>query len=176
MTRQRRADESGLMLIELLVVCVLLGVVMAGLVNVFVSGTRAASDTDGRFQAQQDTRLAVDRLRSETRCAQSAALTAGVATGAGVTLTLPASCPGGGGAVTWCVNAGTLTRYAGAACSGAGMPFVRSIVSPAPFTLPTPASGTLPQVRVAISANTTGRASDGFSLDYTFTLRNAAPA
>lgn len=171
--RPRLADERGITLIELLIVCLTMGIVMTGVVNVFVSGSRAGSDADARFQAQQDTRLALDRLRFEARCASAATL---VSSGAGVALTLPSVCAHGSGSIAWCVTAGELTRYVGTSCTGTGTPFVGSIVSATPFSLPAPASGTLPQLQVALTANTTGRSSDAFSLADTITLRNAAPA
>lgn len=166
-------DERGFTIVELLIVCATLGIVLTGLVNVFVSSTRAGSDADARFQAQQDDRLALDRLDFEVRCASAATL---VGAGAGVTLTLPATCSHAAGTVTWCVASGTLTRFTGAACSGSGMPFVRAITSPKPFSLPAAASGSLPQLQISIAANASGRTSDTFALTDALTLRNAQRA
>lgn len=173
MSRLRIADERGVTLVELLVVCATLGIVLAGLTNVFVSGARAGADADARFQAQQNVRIALDRLQYDARCASTATLVAG---GAGVALALPAQCSHVTGTVTWCVAAGVLTRFAGATCSGAGLPYVRSVTTAAPFALPTAQLGSLPQLQITLSANTTGRASDAFGLTDTITLRNAARA
>jgi prepilin-type N-terminal cleavage/methylation domain-containing protein len=171
MTRLR--DERGFTLIEMLIVCLTLGIVLTGLVNVFVSGTRAGADADARFQAQQADRLALDKLDYEARCAQQASLVSG---GAGVTLVFVAACTHATGTVTWCVTGGVLTRFVGASCSGTGTPYVRSITSPTPFSLPTPVSGSLPQLQISLTANSAGRSSDGFSLTDTLTLRNAQRA
>ena len=56
------------------------------------------------------------------------------------------------------------------------MPFVSSVTSPTPFTIPAAVSGALPQLQIALSANAVGRAGDGFSLADTITLRNASRA
>jgi len=171
------ADERGVTLVELLVVCATLGIVMAGVVNIFASGARAGADADGRFQAQQNARLGVERLQYEARCASGASLVGGGSgPAAGVVLTLPAICSHASGTITWCVSAGALRRYVGAACTGASQPYVSAVTSAAPFSLPAAVSGSLPQLQVALSANATGRAGDGFSLADTITLRNAPRA
>ena len=68
---RRLAAEDGVTLIELIIVCALLGVVMVGIVNMLISGSRAQRDTSGRVDAQQGARLAIDRLEYEARCASS---------------------------------------------------------------------------------------------------------
>lgn len=67
-----RADERGYSLVELLVVMVILGLVMAGLTAVFVSGSTAEVRFNKRFQGQQQARLALDRVRSDIHCASQA--------------------------------------------------------------------------------------------------------
>jgi type II secretory pathway pseudopilin PulG len=173
MTRLR--DDRGFTIVELLIVCATLGIVLTGLVNVFVSGSRAGADADARFQAQQADRLALDKLEYEARCASGATLVSG---GVGVTLTFQPTCShvAGTASVTWCVASGVLTRFVGTACGGSGTPYARSITSPAPFSLPTPVSGSLPQLAISLSANSSGRSSDGFALTDTLTLRNAQRA
>lgn len=172
----RLRDERGFTIIELLIVCLTLGIVLTGIVNVLVSGSRAGADADARFQAQQNDRLALDKLDYEARCASTAALVSG---GAGVTLTFPSgTCSHVAGAttVTWCVTGGVLTRFVGSTCSGSGLPYAGSITSPTPFALPATVSGSLPQLQISLAANTTGRGSDLFSLTDTLTLRNAQRA
>ena len=94
----RLRDERGFTIIELLIVCLTLGIVLTGIVNVLVSGSRAGADADARFQAQQNDRLALDKLDYEARCASTAALVSG---GAGVTLTFPSgTCSHVAGATT----------------------------------------------------------------------------
>ena len=165
---RRIADERGFMLMEALIVMLILGIVLAALTNTLVSGERAQSDFAGRVNSQQDTRVVLDRLDYEARCATSATLVSG---GAGVQLSLPSQCSHGTGTVTWCVVSGTLYRYAGAGCSASGEPFVRSLSSATPFALST--AGDLPLLQVTLVANTTGRGGDGFSLDGSIALRNA---
>jgi prepilin-type N-terminal cleavage/methylation domain-containing protein len=62
-------SEHGYSLIELLVTMVILGVVLSGLTTVFISGSSAEVNLDLRFQAQQNARLALDRLRVDIHCA-----------------------------------------------------------------------------------------------------------
>jgi prepilin-type N-terminal cleavage/methylation domain-containing protein len=56
-------DERGFTLVEMLFVCIILGVVMAGLTTVFVSGSQAELNLNYRYQAQQSARLALNQLR-----------------------------------------------------------------------------------------------------------------
>ena len=165
------ADERGVTLIELLFVCLIMGILLAGLANVFLSGSRASADATGRLTSQQNTRLALDRLEFEARCATSATRVLG---GAGVTLVLPAQCSHASGNVTWCVASGVLTRYVGTGCTGTSQPFVTGITSALPFSCVAPV-GPLPQLRVDLTVNTTGRSADATSVSDTITLRNAAP-
>jgi prepilin-type N-terminal cleavage/methylation domain-containing protein len=65
-------DERGYTLVEMLVVMSILGTVIAGLTTVFVSGSRAELDLNRRFQAQQQARLAVDKIKLDLHCASAA--------------------------------------------------------------------------------------------------------
>ena len=96
MSRLRRlvACERGYTLIELLQVMVILGVVMTGLGVVFVQASNAELDMNRRFQAQQEARVAVDKMRREIHCSK-AITPAGNATA--VTVTIPSQCPSSGG-------------------------------------------------------------------------------
>jgi prepilin-type N-terminal cleavage/methylation domain-containing protein len=66
------SDERGYTLVEMLVVMTILGVVIAGLTSIFVSGSRAELDLNRRFQAQQQARLALDKIRVDLHCASNA--------------------------------------------------------------------------------------------------------
>ena len=74
----RFQDEGGFTLIEMIAVCAILGIVLAGLTTVFVSGTRAEMNINKRFQAQQSARLSMDKLRvdSHSACAANVPSTA----------------------------------------------------------------------------------------------------
>jgi prepilin-type N-terminal cleavage/methylation domain-containing protein len=65
-------EERGYSLVELLVVMVILSMVLAGLTTVFVGGSTAEVRLNQRFQAQQQARLALDRVRSDIHCASHA--------------------------------------------------------------------------------------------------------
>jgi prepilin-type N-terminal cleavage/methylation domain-containing protein len=65
-------SERGYTLVELLVTMVILSVVVSGLTTVFVSGSNAQVSLNQRFQAQQNARLALDRIRADIHCASAA--------------------------------------------------------------------------------------------------------
>jgi prepilin-type N-terminal cleavage/methylation domain-containing protein len=67
-----RPDEDGYSLVELIVVMAILGVVLSGLTTVFVGGSTAEAQLNHRFQAQQESRAALDRIRTDIHCASSA--------------------------------------------------------------------------------------------------------
>jgi prepilin-type N-terminal cleavage/methylation domain-containing protein len=109
--------ESGYSLVEMLTVMVIMGVVFGGITTVFVSGSKAQAEQDRRFQAQLNTRLALDKIRRDIHCASDVTP---YATNA-VTLKRPSGC---GGDVSWCTAAVTgytnryrLYRQLGASCS-----------------------------------------------------------
>jgi prepilin-type N-terminal cleavage/methylation domain-containing protein len=99
--------EAGYSLVEMLTVMVIMSVVFSGITTVFVSGSKAQADQDRRFQAQLETRLALDKIRRDIHCAS----TADPYSTSNVTLKRPAGC---GGDVTWCAVAvsGFTNRYA----------------------------------------------------------------
>jgi prepilin-type N-terminal cleavage/methylation domain-containing protein len=174
--RPQSEAEAGFSLVELIVTCAILGIVMSGLVNIFVSSERANADATARMTSQQNVRLAFDRLEFEARCAQSAVLQSG---GAGVHLQFPTAwtCAHATGDVTWCVKTGSLVRIVGTTCTGTGQTYVSSITSATPFSCyaPTGSSAPLPQLRVALTVNTTTRRANQTTANDQITMRNAAP-
>lgn len=115
MTRLRTAlarlrDERGYTMIELVQVTVILGVVMAGLTTVFVQASNAELDMNRRFQAQQQARLAVDRMRREVHCAN---LISPTGTSGAITVTIPPQCPTAVGNATTTVTYRTVFVSAG---------------------------------------------------------------
>lgn len=114
--RLRLASERAYTLVEMLTVLVIFGTVMSALLALFVQGTNAELDMNKRFQAQQEARLGLDRLRRDVHCASSIAQ--GTATSSFVTLTVPCVT---GQTVTWC-TLGSGQRYGlyralGSSCS-----------------------------------------------------------
>ena len=78
--RRLRREERGYTLMELLVVMTILGIVMGGITTIFVSGGTAELDLNRRFQAQQQARLALDRIRGDIHCASKAISSTGQST------------------------------------------------------------------------------------------------
>jgi prepilin-type N-terminal cleavage/methylation domain-containing protein len=68
----RLQQASGFTMIEMLVVCLILGVVLTGITTVFVSGSHAELNLNNRFQAQQAARLALDAMRIDAHGACAA--------------------------------------------------------------------------------------------------------
>jgi prepilin-type N-terminal cleavage/methylation domain-containing protein len=78
------ADERGFTLTEMIVVLAILSIVLSALIAVFVSALHTEVDQNRRFEAQQNARLALGKLRREIHCAKQATIEPG---GAAVTLT-----------------------------------------------------------------------------------------
>jgi prepilin-type N-terminal cleavage/methylation domain-containing protein len=66
------SDQRGYTMVEMLVVLLILGIVVTGLTTIFVSGSHAELDLNRRFQAQQQARLALDKIRADLHCATAA--------------------------------------------------------------------------------------------------------
>jgi prepilin-type N-terminal cleavage/methylation domain-containing protein len=118
--RRLLADQRGYSLPELITVLSIMTVVLGSLTAVFVAGANAELDLNRRFQAQNNARIGLDKLRHEVRCASAAAPTG---PSNSVTLTLPTYCKTGSGAITWCVRTesgsrSALYRVPGVACLG----------------------------------------------------------
>jgi prepilin-type N-terminal cleavage/methylation domain-containing protein len=177
-SRGRLHDEAGFTLVELLVTAAILGIVLTGLINIFVSGVRASSDATARMTSQQNVRLAFDRLEYDARCASNATLVSKTGSNAaGVALTLPSQCSHSTGSVVWCISSGWLVRIVGTTCTGSMQKFVASVTSATPFSChaPTGTNAPLPQLDVNLTVDTTTNASDKTTAPDTITMRNAAP-
>jgi prepilin-type N-terminal cleavage/methylation domain-containing protein len=120
--RRRLAGERGYSLSEMLVVLAVIGIVVGALTQLFVSASTAEVDMTKRFQAQQQARLALDKLRREIHCASAVASTGGAWPSASIKITLGSYCPTGSGEVTWCTRAsstpGAWALYRISAASG----------------------------------------------------------
>ncbi len=95
-----RRDERGYTMVEMLVVMLILGIVLTGLTTVFVSGSHAEIDLNRRFQAQQQARLALDKIRADLHCASAAEVDA---TYGYLKLAVNSNCSSTN--VTWCAAA-----------------------------------------------------------------------
>ena len=121
-TRAHVAAEHGVSIIELLVTMVIMIVVVTALTSVIVEASKAQVRTSRTAQAQDQGRLALDKLRRELHCANSVSVVnaSGTAVAAGtdgnqIRITLGGYCPSNGLTtdaattvyVTWCTAAST---------------------------------------------------------------------
>jgi Tfp pilus assembly protein PilW len=97
-------DPGGYTLIELLGVLAIFLTIVTALTTLFVSGSKAELDANNRFQAQQNARLALDKLRRELHCSSGVTNTDGSALTSvpvvAIRVELPAHCPTAVGADT----------------------------------------------------------------------------
>ncbi|MEK6276014.1 MAG: type II secretion system protein [Actinomycetota bacterium] len=112
--RRRLPGQAGYSLIELICVLAILGTVVGALTTLFVRATNAEFESNRRFQAQQEARIAVDKMRREVHCASAITPTGAAAS---ISVTLPSQCPSVGGipggaptTVTYAMT-GSGTRY-----------------------------------------------------------------
>lgn len=140
MRRIRRLirDRSGYTLVELTIVVALLGMILAGIMNAFVDGSRAELDTNRRVQAQIQANIAFDMLRKDVHCSISATA---VTNGLALTGQSGGTCPRPTGTVAWCTNASgstfNLWRVPSAAtCTNptTGKLYAQNLTSSAVFT------------------------------------------
>lgn len=137
---RRPADEGGYTLIELLVVITILTIVLGGIVTVFVQGLNAESDQNRRFQAQQDARVALDRMRREIHGACTISAPASYNTAlSSVTLYFSTNgCVSGANTVTWCTSGSNgrygLYRVAATSCTSPVNKFADYLTSGTIFT------------------------------------------
>ncbi|HEY6960915.1 MAG TPA: type II secretion system protein [Gaiellaceae bacterium] len=122
-------DEGGYSLVELLVVMAILGTIVGGIVTLFATGINADADQTRRYQAQQDGRVALDRMRREIHAACTVSNPSTYNTWeSSITLYFASdSCGSGTHTVSWCTS-GSGTRYAlyrivSTSCTGATQKF-----------------------------------------------------
>jgi type II secretory pathway pseudopilin PulG len=176
--RRRLRSNSGFTLVELIVVCATLGIVLAGLTNIFVSGERASQDDNAQMTGQQAIETTLGRLEYDARCASSASLISkSGSNAAGVSLVIPSWCAHSTGDAAWCVQSGSLVRIANATtCTGSGQTFATNVTSTTPFSCnaPTGTNAPLPQLDLDLIINPTGRSTDATTATDGITMRNAA--
>jgi prepilin-type N-terminal cleavage/methylation domain-containing protein len=174
--------EEGYSLVELLTVVTILGLVLSSLTTIFVTASHGELDMNRRYQAQEQARLAMDKLRREIHCA-SAVSPSGDSSS--ITLTMPSQCPTSAGAtsVQWCVqtlSTSSGARYAlyrstGATCGAAsGVLWADYLRTQQVFTYTPQSSSSLGSLAVALVVNTTTNATIGtFRLSDSIVLRNS---
>jgi type II secretory pathway pseudopilin PulG len=180
----RLREEGGYALVELITVMAIMGVVFAGLTQVFTSATKADLDMNNRFQAQQDARLALDKLRRDVHCAYDANPNSpNPWTSAQSTVTLKiTSC--GGGDVTWCTAAMTglsnrwaLYRQGNSTTCSSSSPAVKIasyLATQTPFTVFAHPTGSLASLSVSLPVGVNRNTSTGiYRLQDTIYLRNS---
>jgi prepilin-type N-terminal cleavage/methylation domain-containing protein len=165
---RRIKEERGYTLVELLIVMLILGIILAALTDSFASATKAEVDQTNRATDQQSARQALDRMRLDIHCASSAI---------GPVVTLDAGGnPNGykiqfnetGGqclgvapstAVQWCTLSLGTSRYGlyrenDGNCDGLGSTFLVDYLTTAnPWNVPACSTGRYPTVQVDLNVN-----------------------
>lgn len=186
--RVRLSGVRGFTLVELIIEMAILFTVLTAVTTLFVSGSKAELDLNARFQAQQQARIAVNRMRRDIHCASAATMRDYPANSpAGyprryLDLTLPPQCLGTSDVTTVSYYTSRISL------SPPRYELRRSQSSPAAdvrltdyltiydvFTLPVPASGTLGKVRAEIPVNVrSSGAGKEWRLVSNIVLRNVA--
>ena len=182
LARRVRGEEQGFSLIEMLTVMIIMSVVLTGLTTLFVQGSNAELDMNRRFEAQQDSRVALDKIRREIHCAQGAATTPASGEAPSITLDLPGQCPTAVGAaqtsVTWCsvlVSTGRykLYRKVGVTCNATGVRWADHLTQANLFQYQAASSDSLAKVRVSFPVDVkSGDATPAYRLCDQIVLRN----
>jgi Tfp pilus assembly protein PilW len=186
-SRLRRAlgalrNERGTSLIELLTVCLILGVVLSALIVAFVSASTSELDQNRRFQAQLNARLALDKVRREVHCASSLTTTAdGSSHIYMITETMPSSC-NSGSMVSWCAISYATNRYrlyrkVASTCDATGTLSADYLTTNNIFTYTAQSTAALAKLHVDFPVNiksTTCPAIDCYELIDDVYLRNSA--
>lgn len=150
----RLRGEHAFTVVELLTVMLILSVVLAGLTTLFVSGSNAEIDMNRRFAAQQEARVALDKLRRDVHCSTQAAPGTNATT---VLLTDPCAT---GGYVSWCTAAisGTswygLYRNVGATCDSSAVLQSGYLINGNVFAYTQQSTLSLAKLHVDIQVNT----------------------
>ena len=179
---RRLRGERGFSLVEMITVMAIMSVVLTGLTTLFVSASNAEVDMNRRFQAQQDSRVALDKIRREIHCAQGASTNPATGEAPALTLDLPGQCPTAVGSaqtnVTWCsvlVSTGRyrLHRKVGVACDATGVRWADYLTQANLFQFQAASTDSLAKVRVSFPVDVkTGDATPPYRLCDHIVLRN----
>ena len=182
MSRLRKLllEERGYSLIELLTVMLILSTVLGALTQLFVTGSNAEVDMNRRFQAQENARVAMDRLRRDIHCSSAV-----VKPTSSTLLVLTDPCASGG-YVSWCSVSKTgpagstwysLYRKLASTCDNAGTDYADSLVNPSgnAFTFTQQSPSSLATVAVDIQVNLKPSMTQStYKLDDSIVLRNSS--
>jgi prepilin-type N-terminal cleavage/methylation domain-containing protein len=154
-TFRRLSNESGYSLVELLTAMAILSFIVGGITTLFVQGSNAEIDMNRRFVAQQETRVAMDKLRRDAHCSSKAIKPTSTTF---VLLNDPCQT---GGAVSWCtVQIGTtgvykLYRSTTATCNATSTAYAENLVNAggAVFTYTQQSTDGLAKLRVDLKSN-----------------------
>jgi prepilin-type N-terminal cleavage/methylation domain-containing protein len=171
----RIRDAGGYTLVEMVTVMAIMSVVMTGVTTLFVQGSNAEVDMNGRFQAQQAARLAFDKIRREAHCASAVALTGSTK----ATMTLPSGC---GTTISWCTVAVgasgsryALYRQSGASCGTSGLKWADYLTTGNVFTSTAQSTQSLAKLTVDLPVNLKpAKAFETYELKGDIALRNSA--
>lgn len=131
----RLARERGYTLVEMIVVMAILSVVLGGVTTLFTSGIHAASDQNQRVQGQQESRLALNKLRRDVHsgCTISTPATYNTWASSVTLYSYIDGCASGTSAVTWCTSASgstfVLYRTVATSCTGSLQIMATSLVA-----------------------------------------------
>jgi type II secretory pathway pseudopilin PulG len=96
-----RQEEGGYSLVELVAVMSIFLIILTSLTTLSASGAKAELDLNRRFEAQQNARLALDKLRRELHCSNGVTgmddLPLPSSPVAVIKVSLPSHCPSAGG-------------------------------------------------------------------------------
>lgn len=167
--------EAGYSLVEMLTVMVIMSVVLGGITDIFVSGSKAQTEQENRFQGQLATRLAMDKIRKDIHCASDVTPYSTTS----VTLKLPSGC---GGDTSWCTVAVTgysnryrLYRQSGATCGANGTMVADylTLANAFPAFAHTVGCQCLASLQLDFKVSIKGSTRDSYELTDTVFLRNS---
>jgi prepilin-type N-terminal cleavage/methylation domain-containing protein len=193
----RLAGQDGFMLIELICVMAILVVILAPLSSAFFTAFNNQADGLRRFDAQENARMVLDRMRKDIHCAHAVTGSTVNASG-GITIVMTETnsggtvdCPGivqqNASAVQWCTIpvAGATDRYRlyrendpNALCDGSVSTFmVDYLTQPDLWSIPTCPTGNYPTIAVTLPVNPdpVNHRQSTYTLDDEIALRNADP-
>jgi prepilin-type N-terminal cleavage/methylation domain-containing protein len=171
---RRLSSESGYTLVELLTSMAILSVVITGITTLFVQGSNAEIAMNRRYQAQQEARVATDKLRRDAHCSSKA-----VKPNSSTMLILSDPCETSGW-VSWCTIASgsfyKLYRSKSATCDATGTMYAESLVNAggAVFTYGQQSTLTLAKVSIDFTVNLNpARPWENYQLKDDIVLRNS---